>query len=130
MKSRGSRGFRVVDDDVIEGRRVGVKVGQTVLGIFDKRTNRAGAITGMIVGLGFTTFYITAVKYFGMTPWLGISAEGIGTAGMLMNFAATLIVSRLTAPPPQEIQDMVESLRSPDHPGLAAILDEESVEFH
>ncbi|MEZ5275695.1 MAG: sodium:solute symporter family protein [Opitutaceae bacterium] len=101
-----------------------------VLGIFDKRTNRAGAITGMIVGLGFTTFYITAVKYFGMTPWLGISAEGIGTAGMLLNFAATLTVSRLTTPPPQEIQDMVESLRSPDHPGLAAILDEESVEFH
>ena len=101
-----------------------------VLGIFDKRTNRAGAITGMIVGLGFTTFYITAIKYFGMAPWLGISAEGIGTAGMILNFASTFIVSRLTEPPPQEIQDMVESLRSPDHPGPAAILDEESVEFH
>jgi cation/acetate symporter len=55
-----------------------------VLGIFDKRTNRAGAVAGMIVGLGFTTFYITAIKYFGMQPWLGISAEGIGTAGMLL----------------------------------------------
>jgi cation/acetate symporter len=101
-----------------------------VLGIFDKRTNRAGAIAGMISGLGFTTFYITAIKYFDMQPWLGISAEGIGTAGMLLNFAATLTVSRLTQPPPPEIQAMVESLRSPDHPAPAAILDEESVEFH
>jgi len=101
-----------------------------VLGIFDKRTNRAGAIAGMIVGLGFTTFYITAIKYFGMRPWLGISAEGIGTAGMLLNFAVTITISRLTPPPPQEIQDMVEALRSPDHPGPAAILDEESEEFH
>jgi len=101
-----------------------------VLGIFDKRTNRAGAIAGMIVGLGFTTFYITAIKYFGMQPWLGISAEGIGTAGMLLNFAVTITISRLTPPPPQEIQDMVEALRSPDHPGPAAILDEESEEFH
>jgi cation/acetate symporter len=102
-----------------------------VLGIFDKRTNRAGAIAGMTVGLGFTTFYITAIKYFGMTPWLGISAEGIGTAGMLLNFAATLVVSRLTPPPPQEIQDLVEAIRSPDHARPAAtILDEESEEFH
>lgn len=84
----------------------------------------------MAVGLGFTTAYITAIKYFGMQAWLGISAEGIGTAGMLLNFATTLIVSRMTAPPPQEIQDMVESLRSPDHPAPAAILDEESEEFH
>ena len=101
-----------------------------VLGIFDKRTNRAGAIAGMVVGLGFTTFYITANKFFGMNAWFGLSAEGIGTAGMILNFTATLAVSRLTAPPPKEIQDMVESIRSPDHPGPAAILDEESEEFH
>jgi cation/acetate symporter len=101
-----------------------------VLGIFDKRTNRAGAIAGMLVGLGFTTFYITAIKFLGMSPWLGISAEGIGTVGMLLNFAVTLAVSRMTAPPPQEIQDMVEAIRSPDHAALAAILDEDSEEFH
>jgi cation/acetate symporter len=101
-----------------------------VLGIFDKRTNRAGAIAGMLVGLGFTTFYITAIKFGGMSPWLGISAEGIGTVGMVLNFAVTLAVSRMTAPPPQEIQEMVEAIRSPDHAGLATVLDEESEEFH
>jgi cation/acetate symporter len=101
-----------------------------VLGIFDKRTNRAGAIAGMVSGLALTTFYITAIKFFGMRPWLGISAEGIGTAGMLLNFVATYAVSRVTAPPPREIQEMVEAIRSPDHPGPAAILDEESEEFH
>ncbi len=101
-----------------------------VLGIFDKRTNRAGAIAGMLTGLGFTTLYITANKYFGMAPWFGISAEGVGAVGMLLNFAATLLVSRLTAPPPREIQEMVEAIRSPDHPGPATILDEESEEFH
>jgi cation/acetate symporter len=101
-----------------------------VLGIFDKRTNRAGAIVGMSSGLIFTTGYITANKFFGMQPWWGLSAEGIGTLGMLINFAATFVVSRLTAPPPQEIQDMVEAIRLPDHAGPAAILDEESEEFH
>ncbi len=101
-----------------------------ILGIFDKRTNRAGAVSGMIVGLVFTTTYIYLNKFAGMAPWFGISSEGIGTVGMLLNLAVTLTVSRCTAPPPQEIQDMVESIRSPDHPGPAAILDEESVEFH
>ncbi|MGH8021241.1 MAG: sodium:solute symporter family protein [Opitutaceae bacterium] len=101
-----------------------------ILGIFDKRTNRAGAVSGMIAGLGFTATYIYLNKFAGMAPWFGISSEGIGTVGMLLNFAVTLAVSRCTAPPPQEIQDMVESIRSPDHPAPAAILDEESAEFH
>jgi len=101
-----------------------------VLGIFDKRTNREGAITGMLTGLVFTTGYITANKFFGMQPWFGISSEGIGTVGMVLNFAVTLVVSRLTAPPPPEVQAMVESIRSPDHAGAAAILDDDSVEFH
>ena len=101
-----------------------------VLGIFDKRMNRNGAVTGMIIGLGFTVFYIIANKFYGMTPWFGISSEGIGTVGMILNSTTALIVSRLSAPPPQEVQDMVESLRSPDHPGPATILDEDSEEFH
>lgn len=86
-----------------------------VLGIFDKRTNREGAIAGMITGLVFTLFYIIGVKFGGMQPWFfGVSAEGIGTLGMIINFVVTLVVSRLTPPPPPAIQEMVEYLRAPD----------------
>jgi cation/acetate symporter len=85
-----------------------------LLGIFDKRTNKAGAIAGMVVGLGFTAYYIIGNRFFGMSPWFfNISAEGIGTVGMVLNLVTTFVVSRITEPPPQEIQDMVESLRSP-----------------
>lgn len=85
-----------------------------LLGIFDKRTNKEGAITGMIVGLVFTLFYIIGVKFAGMPAWFfGVSAEGIGTLGMFLNLIVTFIVSRLTAPPPVEIQEMVEELRIP-----------------
>ncbi len=86
-----------------------------LLGIFDGRTNREGAIAGMLVGLIFTSFYIVGVKFYGMEPWLfGISAEGIGTVGMLLNFMVTLVASRLTPPPPVEIQTMIEGLRTPE----------------
>ncbi|PPS41180.1 sodium:solute symporter family protein [Chroococcidiopsis sp. TS-821] len=85
-----------------------------ILGIFDKRTNREGAIAGMIAGLLFTIVYIIGVKFTGMTPWFfGVSAEGIGTLGMIINFIVTLVVSRLTPPPPLAVQEMVEDLRSP-----------------
>ncbi|MFB2923703.1 sodium:solute symporter family protein [Aerosakkonema funiforme] len=85
-----------------------------ILGIFDKRTNREGAIVGMLVGLIFTLFYIVGVKFYGMPPWFfGVSPEGIGTLGMAINFVVTFVVSRLTAPPPLEIQEMVEMLRTP-----------------
>lgn len=90
-----------------------------ILGIFDKRTNRQGAIAGLTVGLLFTLFYISANKYFGMKPWFEISSEGIGTLGMLLNLVVTYVVSRLTPPPPQEIQDMVESVRVPRGAGIA-----------
>lgn len=86
-----------------------------VLGIFDRRTNREGAIAGMITGLVFTLFYIIGVKFGGMQPWFfGVSAEGIGTLGMIINFIVTFVVSRLTPPPPAAIQEMVEYLRAPD----------------
>lgn len=86
-----------------------------ILGVFDKRTNREGAIAGMIVGLCFTIFYIAGVKYYGMQPWFfGVSAEGIGTLGMVLNFIVTWSVSRVTPPPPLEVQEMVEVLRMPD----------------
>ncbi|MDB9341522.1 MULTISPECIES: sodium:solute symporter family protein [Cyanophyceae] len=84
------------------------------LGIFDKRTNSQGAISGMLTGLIFTIVYIIGVKFGGMQPWFfGVSPEGIGTLGMLINFIVTLVVSRLTPPPPAEIQAMVEDLRTP-----------------
>ena len=92
-----------------------------LLGIFDARTNKAGAISGMVVGITFTAGYIIGNRFFGMEPWLlGISAEGIGTVGMLLNLATTLIVSRLTPPPPKEIQEMVESVRVPRGAGAAS----------
>ncbi|MEB3151226.1 MAG: sodium:solute symporter family protein [Sphaerospermopsis sp.] len=85
-----------------------------VLGIFDKRTNSQGAIAGMLAGLIFTSIYIIGVKFAGMTPWFfGVSAEGIGTLGMVINFIVTLIVSRFTPPPPEDIQALVEDLRTP-----------------
>ncbi len=91
-----------------------------ILGIFDERTNREGAIAGMITGLLFTTVYIIGVKFLGMPTWFfGVSAEGIGTVGMVLNFIVTVVVSRLTPPPPPEIMEMVENLRSPYNQPLA-----------
>lgn len=85
-----------------------------LLGIFDKRTNRTGALLGMIVGIGFTGFYIIGNRFFGMPAFFfGIGAQGIGTIGMIFNLVVTYVVSRLTAPPPLEIQDLVESVRIP-----------------
>jgi cation/acetate symporter len=90
-----------------------------VQGIFDKRMNKEGAIAGMIVGLVFTTAYIIYFKpQLGGpgTPdgyWFGIAPEGIGTLGMLLNFLVAIVVSRLTAPVPQGIQDMTERIRYP-----------------
>jgi cation/acetate symporter len=95
-----------------------------LLGVFDKRTNREGAIAGMSVGLLSTLVYVIAVKYGGMEKWWGISAEGVGTIGMMLNLATTVVVSRLTPPPPPSIQEMVESIRLPEGAGAGVILDE------
>ncbi len=85
-----------------------------VLGIFDKRTNKEGAIAGMLVGLIFTAAYIIGVKFGGMSPWFfGVSAEGIGTVGMVINLFVTVVVSRFTPEPPAEIQALVEDIRTP-----------------
>jgi cation/acetate symporter len=101
-----------------------------VLGIFDTRTNREGAISGMVVGLVFTTAYIMGVKFYGMEPWLwGISAEGIGTVGMVLNFVVTWVVSRLTPPPPEAIRQLVENLRLPgDAPPALADVGEDQLD--
>jgi cation/acetate symporter len=92
-----------------------------VLGIFYKRATKEGAIVGMACGILFTAIYIIQIKFFAVKPWfLGISAEGIGTVGMLLNFVLTLVVSQFTSPPPQDVQDMVESIRYPRGAGEAA----------
>ncbi len=93
-----------------------------VLGIFWKRANRQGAIAGMISGIGFTMFYIlhTTPAFMGADPWFfGISPQGIGTVGMVINFIVMILVSLITPPPPVEIQEMVESVRIPRGAGMA-----------
>jgi len=90
-----------------------------ILGIFDKRMNKEGALSGMIVGVVFTTIYIFYFKPQLGGPGLpqdylfGISPEGIGTIGMIINFIVSLIVSRLTKPTPENIKELVESIRYP-----------------
>jgi cation/acetate symporter len=97
-----------------------------MLGIFVKRANKQGAIAGMLAGLFFTYGYIEYFKGLFLkwagSPWgentaehwfLGISPEGIGVIGMLLNFAVALAVSRYTAPPPEHIQHLVEQIRVP-----------------
>ena len=88
-----------------------------VLGIFDSRTTKEGAIAGMTAGLLFTASYIVTVAPgfgIGLDPWLfGISPQGIGTIGMMIGFAVTWAVSRVTPEPPERIREMVEELRYP-----------------
>ena len=84
------------------------------LGIFDKRTNREGAISGMVVGTLFAAGYVIGAKFYGMPLWFfHISPEGIGAVGMGLNMVVTLGVSRLTAPPPAAVQALVDHLRMP-----------------
>ena len=103
-----------------------------VLGIFTKRLGTVPAISGMVVGLAFTAFYIVTQRpdaILGATlgnglfpagsgwrqPWIwGINAQGIGTIGMLVNFAVTLGLMPLFPPPPPSVQAMVDSIREPE----------------
>lgn len=90
-----------------------------LLGIFSKRLNKEGAISGMLVGLIFTSSYITYFKFIApelntADYWfMSISPEGIGFVGMILNLVVALIVSSLTEPPPKEIGEMVERIRQP-----------------
>jgi cation/acetate symporter len=90
-----------------------------VLGIFTTRMNREGAIAGMICGITFTAAYIVYFKFLNPAAdtaanwWFGISPEGIGTVGMLVNFAVALLVARVTEAPPQAVQAMVREIRVP-----------------
>lgn len=98
-----------------------------LMGIFSKRINKQGGIAGMICGITFTLLYIIYFQ-FGLpvlgkgTPsqyLLGISPEGIGTIGMLINFAVTFLISYLTPPPPKHITELIESIRLPGNAGNA-----------
>lgn len=98
-----------------------------ILGIFDKRTNMPGAMSGMITGIVLTSAYIIYFKFINKeanTPdhwFMGISPEGIGTLGMLINAVVTLVVSRMTPAPPLKVQELIESIRVPRGAGKAHV---------
>ncbi len=95
-----------------------------VLGIFWKRANKAGAVSGMVIGLLVTMYYMVRVQFdkipwlgingIGMEPWLGIQSTSAGVWGVAAGFLTIIVVSLVSAPPSREIQSFVESVRSPD----------------
>jgi len=103
-----------------------------MMGIFNKRMNREGAIVGMLTGLITTVVYIFWFKGWFFIPgtemaantvdnWLwGISPEAFGAVGAMLNFAAAIIVSKITAAPPEHIQHLVEDIRVPRGAGAAS----------
>ena len=90
-----------------------------VLGIFSKRMNKEGAISGMLVGILLMLFYMMKFKFdwFGGGGkedwWFGISPEGFGTVAMITNFIISLIVSRFAPEPPSKVREIVENIRIP-----------------
>ncbi|MCP3669333.1 MAG: cation acetate symporter [Gammaproteobacteria bacterium] len=102
-----------------------------MMGIFNKRVNNTGAVTGMLVGLGSTLLYIFTYKGWFFLPGtnmlpnttanhlFGISPEAFGAIGAMLNFASATIVSKMTAPPPEHIQHLVEDIRIPKGSGTA-----------
>ncbi len=102
-----------------------------VLGIFYKKMNKEGAIAGMVVGISLMLFYMLKFKFgvfdggkqavAGLAKdwWFGISPEGFGSVAMLVNFAVSIVVMKFTAPPPQNVQEIVEDIRIPSGAGEA-----------
>lgn len=103
-----------------------------VMGIFSKKMNSEGAMAGMLAGLTVTLFYVFAHKGIlfikgtefvelvgGNNGWFGIEPNAIGTLGAIVNFVVAFIVCKVTAPTPQNVQDMVESIRIPKGAGAA-----------
>ena len=100
-----------------------------ILGIFDKRMNSKGAIAGMIVGITLMLFYMIRYKtgLIGVMDarpasewWFGTSPEGFGSIAMIINVIVSVVVSRMTPPPPENVQEMVESIRIPSGAGDAS----------
>ena len=96
-----------------------------VLGIFYKKMNKEGAISGMVVGIVLMLFYMTKFKFgwFGGGTksdwWLGISPEGFGSIAMIANFIVAIIVLQFTPQPPSDVQEIVENIRIPSGAGEA-----------
>ncbi|GBG02851.1 cation acetate symporter [Azospira sp. I13] len=94
-----------------------------VMGIFWKRANKAGAVSGMVVGLLITLYYMVRVHFdsvpwlglqgIGMEPWFGIQSTAAGIWGVPAGFLTIVVVSLLTPPPAQQVQDFVEQVRYP-----------------
>jgi cation/acetate symporter len=106
-----------------------------MMGIFNKGMNRQGAIAGMIAGISVTMFYVFQEKGILFIPgtaeilqwegytkswFMGISVNAFGAIGALVNFIVAIVVSKMTAPPPQHIQDLVEDIRVPKGAGAAS----------
>lgn len=100
-----------------------------ILGIFNKRMNKEGAIAGMVVGLLITIYYIARFRLHWIGDeatateadwWFGISPEGFGTIGMLINFVVSVVISRFTPAPPEDVQAIVEDIRIPRGAGEAS----------
>lgn len=102
-----------------------------IMGIFYKRMNKEGAVSGMIVGMLFMLYYMLKYK-FGIFDggkdavdglkeawWFGISPEGFGTVAMLANFIVAMVVSKFTPAPPEAVQHIVEDIRIPRGAGAA-----------
>ncbi|MGD9297116.1 MAG: cation acetate symporter, partial [Chromatiales bacterium] len=102
-----------------------------MMGIFSKKMNRAGAIAGMLSGIGITLFYVFQHKgIFFIPEWkyleglgsnwiLGIEPNAFGAIGAVVNFVVAFVVAKLTAPPPEHIQHLVEDIRVPAGAGEA-----------
>jgi len=93
-----------------------------ILGIFDKRMNKEGAIAGILTGLIFTFGYIVYFVFLGGNPdnyFLGIAPTGIGTIGTILHLIVAFVVSRMTPEPPAHVQELVESIRLPNNAGEA-----------
>ena len=96
-----------------------------ILGIFYKKMNKEGAVTGMIIGVLLMLFYMTKFKFgwFGGGTkddwWLGISPEGFGSVAMILNFIVSITIMKLTKEPPKSVQEIVENIRIPINAGKA-----------
>ena len=96
-----------------------------ILGIFTKKMNKEGAVSGMIVGILVMLFYMLKFKFdwFGGGTkedwWFGISPEGFGTVAMILNFIISIVISKFTPAPPKEIQEIVVNIRIPSGAGKA-----------
>ena len=89
-----------------------------MLGIFSRRVGTVPAVSGMVVGIGFTAAYIIGNRFFGMPAWcFGISAQAIGSVGMLLNFAVALLLVPFCKPPGPSVQQLIDRIREPEGSG-------------